>query len=172
MLKTGKISGEDQRHALDTIYRNARSQSQLIDDLLDTSRLITGNLSLNLTPTSIIPIIKSALDVVRPMAEAKQITLTQTYDSEIDTITCDAHRLQQMIWNLLTNAVKFTPPKGTVEIRLKRTENVVKIIVIDTGQGIAPRISAVCFRPFQPGGQLKHKKTQRFRIRDWRLFVI
>jgi signal transduction histidine kinase/DNA-binding response OmpR family regulator len=158
MLKTGKITGEEQQHALETIYRNARSQSQLIDDLLDTSRLITGNLSLNLTPTSIIPIIKSALDVVRPMAEAKEIKLSQVYDSEIDTITCDPHRLQQMIWNLLTNAVKFTPPKGTVEIRLERNDNVVKIIVTDSGQGIAPEFLPYVFDRFSQADSSSTRK--------------
>jgi signal transduction histidine kinase/DNA-binding response OmpR family regulator len=158
MLKTGKIKGDEQQHALDTIYRNARSQSQLIDDLLDTSRLITGNLSLNISPTSVIPIIKSALDVVRPMAEAKEVILTEKYDSEIDTLTCDPHRLQQMIWNLLTNAVKFTPQQGTVEIRLERTEDFVKIVVSDTGQGIAPDFLPYVFDRFSQADSSSTRK--------------
>jgi CheY-like chemotaxis protein len=158
MLKTGKIKGDEQQHALDTIYRNARSQSQLIDDLLDTSRLITGNLSLNISPTSVIPIIKSALDVVRPMAEAKEVILTEKYDSEIDTLTCDPHRLQQMIWNLLTNAVKFTPQQGTVEIRLERTEDFVKIVVRDTGQGIAPDFLPYVFDRFSQADSSSTRK--------------
>src|SRR5687767_4142180 len=109
ILNTGKLTEEEQRSALDTIYRNARSQSQLIDDLLDTSRLITGNLHLNLSPTPVVPTIQAAIDVVRPAAEAKSITVTTKFTSDIETITCDAQRLQQMVWNLLTNAVKFTP---------------------------------------------------------------
>jgi signal transduction histidine kinase/DNA-binding response OmpR family regulator len=158
MLKTGKIKGDEQQHALDTIYRNARSQSQLIDDLLDTSRLITGNLSLNLSPTSIIPIIKSALDVVRPMAEAKEVILSEKYDSEIDMLTCDPHRLQQMIWNLLTNAVKFTPPKGTVEIKLERTDDFVKIVVTDSGQGIEPEFLPYVFDRFSQADSSSTRK--------------
>jgi signal transduction histidine kinase len=106
--------------ALETIYRNAKSQAQLIDDLLDTSRLITGNLHLNLSPTPIIPVIEAALNIVRPAAEAKDITLSTVYNSDIDTLTCDSQRLQQMVWNLLTNAVKFTPSDGKIEVRLEQ----------------------------------------------------
>jgi CheY-like chemotaxis protein/nitrogen-specific signal transduction histidine kinase len=137
MLQTGKITGDEQIRALETIYRNAKSQAQLIDDLLDTSRLITGNLNLNLSPTAIVPIIESALDVVRPGAEAKGISLSSVYNLEAETVICDAHRLQQMIWNLLTNAVKFTPPDGSVEIKLEQEGEAIKIIVSDSGQGIS-----------------------------------
>jgi len=136
MLQTGRIRGDEQNRALETIYRNAKSQAQLIDDLLDTSRLITGNLSLNLSPTAIAPVIESALDVVRPGAEAKGITLLSVNNLEVETVMCDAHRLQQMIWNLLTNAVKFTPPDGHVEIKVEQAGEAIKIIVSDTGHGI------------------------------------
>jgi signal transduction histidine kinase/DNA-binding response OmpR family regulator len=149
MLQTGKVTGVDHDRALETIYRNAKSQAQLIDDLLDTSRLITGNLRLNLSPTSIVPIIESALDVVRPGAEAKGITLSAVYSSESETITCDSHRLQQMIWNLLTNAVKFTPPDGSVEIRLEKITDAVKITISDSGQGISPEFLPFVFDRFR-----------------------
>ena len=158
MLQTGRIGDEDRRHALETIYRNAKSQAQLIDDLLDTSHLITGNLRLNLSPTPIIPIIESALDVVRPAAEAKGISLANIYDSEVETITCDSHRLQQMIWNLLTNAVKFTPPNGQVEIKLEQSDEFVKIIVTDTGQGISPGFLPFVFDRFRQADSSSTRK--------------
>lgn len=138
ILNTGKLTDDEQRTALDTIYRNARSQSQLIDDLLDTSRLITGNLHLNLSPTAVVPIIQAAIDVVRPAAEAKSIKVETKFTSDVDTITCDTQRLQQMVWNLLTNAVKFTPDEGHIEIAFERDQNNVLIGVKDTGHGISP----------------------------------
>ncbi|MDQ6787348.1 MAG: response regulator [Acidobacteriota bacterium] len=149
MLQTGKIVGDEQQRALETIYRNAKSQAQLIDDLLDTSRLITGNLNLNLSPSAIIPIIESALDVVRPGAEAKGISLSSVYNLEVEKIICDAHRVQQMIWNLLTNAVKFTPPDGSVEIKLEQDGDTIKIIVSDTGQGISDEFLPFVFDRFR-----------------------
>lgn len=149
MLQAGKLQGEGQEHALETIYRNAKSQAQLIDDLLDTSRLITGNLFLNLSPTPIVPIIESALDVVRMAAEAKGITLSTVYNSEVETITCDSQRLQQMIWNLMTNAVKFTPPDGQVKVTLEQNNDAVQIIVSDTGQGISPEFLPFVFERFR-----------------------
>jgi signal transduction histidine kinase/DNA-binding response OmpR family regulator len=149
ILQSKKLSGEEHTMALETIYRNAKSQAQLIDDLLDTSRLITGNLHLNLSPTPLIPIIEEALNIVRPAAEAKGITLESVYNADIESITCDSQRLQQMIWNLLTNAVKFTPPEGKIEIRLEQTDETVKIIVTDTGQGISEDFLPFVFDRFR-----------------------
>jgi signal transduction histidine kinase/DNA-binding response OmpR family regulator len=149
MLQSGKVGQDEQNRALETIYRNAKSQAQLIDDLLDTSRLITGNLRLNLSPISIAPIIESALNVVRPGAEAKGITLSAVFNSEDDTVICDSHRLQQMIWNLLTNAVKFTPPHGRVEIKLDQYNEIVKITISDTGQGISSEFLPFVFDRFR-----------------------
>lgn len=149
MLHSGKIKREDQPRALDTIYRNAKSQAQLIDDLLDTSRLITGNLRLNLSPTTLVPLIESALDTVRPAAEAKNIALSSVFESNVESIICDSRRLQQMVWNLLTNAVKFTPPGGLVEIKTERGEDTVKIVVADTGQGISPDFLPFVFDRFR-----------------------
>ncbi|HEY0658379.1 MAG TPA: ATP-binding protein, partial [Pyrinomonadaceae bacterium] len=158
MLQAGKISDDDGQHALETIYRNAKSQAQLIDDLLDTSHLITGNLRLNLSPTPIIPIIESALDVVRPAAEAKGISLSNIYLSEVESITCDSHRLQQMIWNLLTNAVKFTPQNGEVEIKLEQSGEFIKIVVTDTGQGISPEFLPFVFDRFRQADSSSTRK--------------
>lgn len=149
MLNTGKLTDADRDRALETIYRNAKSQAQLIDDLLDTSRLITGNLRLNLSPTSVVKVIESALDVVRPAAAAKKINLSAVYNSKIETVTCDSHRLQQMIWNLLTNAVKFTPNGGNVEIALEQSGNNIQIKVKDTGQGIPGEFLPFVFDRFR-----------------------
>ncbi|HZH35558.1 MAG TPA: ATP-binding protein, partial [Pyrinomonadaceae bacterium] len=149
MIQTGRLEDTDQNRALETIHRNARAQAQLIDDLLDTSRLITGNLRLNLTPTQIIPVIESAIDVVRPAAEVKGITISTSFSSEVPTLTCDSHRLQQMIWNLLTNAVKFTPTGGLVEVRLEQNGDNLHIIVRDTGQGISPEFLPFVFDRFR-----------------------
>jgi signal transduction histidine kinase/response regulator RpfG family c-di-GMP phosphodiesterase len=149
ILNTGKLDDDERRTALETIYRNARSQSQLIDDLLDTSRLITGNMHLNLSPTAVVPTIQTAIDVVRPAAEAKSISIETRFTSDIDTITCDTQRLQQMVWNLLTNAVKFTPDKGRVEISYERRDNSVCISVSDTGNGIEPEFLPLVFDRFR-----------------------
>ena len=149
ILNTGKLSPEEQRGALDTIYRNARSQSQLIDDLLDTSRLITGNLHLNLSPTEVVPTIEAAIEVVRPAAEAKSITIETRFTSDVATITCDTQRLQQMVWNLLTNAVKFTPDNGRIEVGYERVDHGVRIVVSDTGHGISPEFLPLVFDRFR-----------------------
>jgi CheY-like chemotaxis protein/anti-sigma regulatory factor (Ser/Thr protein kinase) len=106
-------------------------------------------LRLNLSPTEIVPVIESAIDVVRPGAEAKGIKISTSYNSTIDTITCDPQRLQQMIWNLLTNAVKFTPQNGSVEIKLEQTEGKVQIVVTDSGQGISPDFLPFVFDRFR-----------------------
>lgn len=142
------IEADEKKMALETIHRNAKSQAQLIDDLLDTSRLITGNLLLNLGPTEIVPVIRAAIDVVRPSADAKQVSIETDFDPDIDTITCDPQRLQQMVWNLLTNAVKFTPRDGRVDVSLKRSETGVAITVKDNGAGISPEFLPHVFDRF------------------------
>jgi signal transduction histidine kinase/DNA-binding response OmpR family regulator len=149
IIQGGKLAAEEQNDALETIYRNAKSQAQLINDLLDTSRLITGNLRLNLSPTSVIAIIETALDVVRPTAEAKGIKFSTVYNSKVEEITCDSQRLQQMIWNLLTNAVKFTPAGGEIKIALEQNKDKIQIVVSDTGQGISSDFLPFVFDRFR-----------------------
>jgi signal transduction histidine kinase/DNA-binding response OmpR family regulator len=149
ILNTGKLDAEEQRSALETIYRNARSQSQLIDDLLDTSRLITGNLHLNLSPTDVANTIMAAIDVVRPAADAKSIAIETRFISDVTSITCDSQRLQQMVWNLLTNAVKFTPEEGRITIDFEHVGNNVRISVTDTGHGISPEFLPLVFDRFR-----------------------
>ncbi len=149
IMNSGGLTPEEQTTALETIYRNAKSQAQLIDDLLDTSRLIAGNLALNLGPTEIIPAIQAAIDVVRPAAEAKRISITTDFASDVDTITCDSQRLQQMVWNLLMNAVKFTPNDGRIDVRFEHVNDDVRIVVRDTGRGISPEFLPFVFDRFR-----------------------
>jgi len=102
-----------------------------LDDLLDTSRLITGNLHLTLSPTEVVPTIEAAIEVVRPAAEAKSITIETRFTSDVASITCDTQRLQQMVWNLLTNAVKFTPDNGRIEVESKAGKAEMRALVTD-----------------------------------------
>ncbi len=124
--------------ALQTIERNAERQSQLIEDLLDTTRILSGKLRLDAQPLYLDALLEEALDVVRPAAEAKEIEMCATFDAPSGLILGDANRLQQVFWNLLSNAIKFTEPGGRVEARLERDDAEVRIIVSDTGKGIAP----------------------------------
>ncbi len=158
ILQTGKLEPKKQEDALNTIFRNAKSQAQLIDDLLDTSRLMTGNLLLNLSPTPVIPLIEAAIDAVRPAAEAKEITFSTAYRSKIATITCDAQRLQQIIWNLLTNAVKFTPADGQVNVALEQSKDTIQIIVSDNGEGIPAEFLPFVFDRFRQADSSSTRK--------------
>jgi signal transduction histidine kinase/DNA-binding response OmpR family regulator len=137
LLRSGKLPEETAASALETIERNARAQSQLIDDLLDVSRIITGKLSLDAHPVSLAPIIEAAINSVRPSAEAKNIRLEMELDQSPGMVAGDGNRLQQVVWNLFSNAIKFTPVGGQVQVRLKRVNSHVEIRVSDTGQGIS-----------------------------------
>jgi signal transduction histidine kinase/response regulator RpfG family c-di-GMP phosphodiesterase len=158
ILQSGKLAPERQEDALATIFRNAKTQAQLINDLLDTSRLMTGNLLLNLSPTPIIPVVEAAIDAVRPTAEAKDIIFSTHFNAEVESITCDPQRLQQIIWNLLTNAVKFTPSGGEVRIALEQTDDTVQIIVTDNGEGIAPDFLPFVFDRFRQADSSSTRK--------------
>lgn len=149
ILNAGGLTESEQKNALEAIFRNAKSQSQLIDDLLDTSRLIGGNVHLDLSPTEIAPLIANAIEVAKPAAVAKNITISREFRSDVSKITCDAQRLQQMVWNLLTNAVKFTPGGGSVEIVCEHAGNSIEITVRDTGSGIAPEFLPHVFDRFR-----------------------
>jgi signal transduction histidine kinase/DNA-binding response OmpR family regulator len=137
LLRSGTLPGETIDSALETIERNARAQSQLIDDLLDVSRIITGQLRLDMSPVEIDGIIAAAVDSMRPAASAKNIALHAELESMPGPILGDATRLQQIAWNLLSNAVKFTPKDGSVKVWLRRINSHVEVRVEDTGQGIS-----------------------------------
>ena len=136
VLRSGKLDAATAERALETIERNARSQAQLIADLLDISRIITGKLRLDPKPVELPSIIEAALDSARPAAEAKGIHLDVFLDPLMSPMLGDADRLQQIVWNLLSNAIKFTPQGGRVEVRLTEATPNAVIQVADTGVGI------------------------------------
>ncbi len=159
LLQTGKLNAERQADALATIERNAKLQSQLIEDLLDISRIMQGKLSLTVAPINLTFVISSALETVRLAASAKNIKIVLDLDNTIAPISGDAVRLQQVVWNLLTNAVKFTPHSGQVTIGLRQVDRLAQIRVIDTGKGIAPNFLPHVFEYFR---QEDGSTTRRF----------
>jgi CheY-like chemotaxis protein/nitrogen-specific signal transduction histidine kinase len=136
MLHGGKLDETTAQRAVNSIERNAKSQAHLIEDLLDISRIITGKLRLDVRPVDLAPIIETAVDGVRPAADAKDIRLLKVIDERAGLISGDPDRLQQVLWNLLSNAIKFTPRGGRVQVRFERVESYAQITVSDTGQGI------------------------------------
>lgn len=149
MLRSSPLSEEKQARALETIERNAKIQVQLVEDLLDFNRVITGKLRLSLAPVEPGGVIEAAVDVVRPAADAKNVRLQVLLDPDAGTLNGDAERLQQIVWNLLSNAVKFTPKGGRVYVRMQREDSHVEIVVADTGVGIAPAFLPHVFQPFR-----------------------
>ena len=136
LLRTGTIDESKIDKAIDIIDRNAKIQDQLIDDLLDVSRIIRGSMKLNLQPILLNEAIVASIDTILPTAEAKKIAINIQLDTDTIKIKADRQRLQQIFWNLLINAVKFTPTDGTVTISSKILVNTVAIEIADTGQGI------------------------------------
>lgn len=149
ILQNQNPDEETKAYALDVIIRNARSQSRLIEDLLDIARVGKGKLRVELEPTELIPIIEAAVETVKPAALAEQINLTQTLDRAADFINGDEDRLRQVIENLLSNAVKFTASGGSVEVRLKREGDQAKLTVSDTGQGFSSEFQPLIFERFR-----------------------
>lgn len=149
MLRAGKLDDSMFEKALETIERNALSQAQLIEELLDVSRIITGKLRLDVRPIDLTKVVAVAVDSVRPTAENKYIRLQVVIDPRADIISGDAERLQQALWNLLSNAIKFTPKNGRVQVRLERVNSHVEIIVSDTGEGIDPGFLPYVFERFR-----------------------
>src|SRR4029077_5150781 len=127
---------ETSKHALETVERNAKSQAQLIEDLVDVSRIAGGKLQLDVKPVDLSALIYAAADIVRPAANARGVLLEILIDPAVSPAAGDAARLQQIIWNLLSNAVKFTPRNGYVYITLRRVESFAEVEVRDTGIGI------------------------------------
>ncbi|MBL1178309.1 PAS domain S-box protein [Pantanalinema sp. GBBB05] len=149
LLQNGKLDAVRQREALATIERNAKLQTQLIDDLLDISRIMRGKLSLTVASVSLPYVIAAALETVRLAAEAKHIQIRLDLAPAVTLISGDAARLQQVIWNLLTNAVKFTPNGGQVTVELRQLHQLAQIRVIDTGKGINPQFLPYVFEYFR-----------------------
>ncbi|MBD1812283.1 PAS domain S-box protein [Microcoleus vaginatus DQ-U2] len=136
LLRTGRLDGTKTQQALETIERNAKLQAQLIEDLLDVSRILQGKMTLNVAPVNLPAMIEAALETVRLAAEAKHIQLQTTFNPISGTVSGDSNRLQQVVWNLLSNAVKFTPTGGRIDVELEQVGMYAQIQVKDTGKGI------------------------------------
>ncbi len=151
MLQAGQVDEATRARALEVIVRQSNAQVQLIDDLLDVSRIRVGKMRLDLRQVALPVVIEGALDAVRPAATAKGIRLQPVIDPLVGRVTGDPQRLQQVVWNLLMNSVKFTPKGGRVQVYLQRVNSQVEIVVSDDGQGIPADVLPFVFEPFRQG---------------------
>jgi PAS domain S-box-containing protein len=149
LLRRGTLDSGKTAVALETIERNAELQVQLIEDLLDISRILQGKLSLNSTPINLKTTLKAAIETVSLAAEAKNIQIQTQLEPNVGDVLGDATRLQQVVWNLLTNAIKFTPTGGRIEVELKTIDSSAQIQVRDTGKGIKPEFIPYVFDTFR-----------------------
>jgi len=149
LLRSGHVTANQQEVALGAIEHSASAQEQLIEDLLDISRLVSGRLRLEIRETDIVPVIQGAIETVRPAAELKGVRLEAHLSSPLGALRIDPDRVRQVVWNLIHNAVKFTPAGGRVTIRLHRARDLLRIEVKDTGQGIAKSFLPHVFERFR-----------------------
>ena len=149
VLRDGHADPEDLAHGLGTIERNARVQTQIIEDLLEMSRIISGKVRLDVQRIDLAPVVQASIDTVLPTAEAKGVRLQVILDPAARPVSGDPNRLQQVFWNLLSNAIKFTPKGGRVQVLLERVNSHLEVSVIDTGEGIAPEFLPHVFDRFR-----------------------
>ncbi|MBE8997295.1 AAA family ATPase [Nostoc sp. LEGE 12447] len=149
LMRSRKLDQATSDRALETIERNAKLQTQLIEDLLDVSRILQGKLNLNFGPINLVSVIEAAIETVRLSAQAKSIEIQTIIESGVGPVLGDGNRLQQVIWNILSNAIKFTPSGGQVKIKLAQVGSQVQICVTDTGKGIAPEFLPYVFDYFR-----------------------
>jgi signal transduction histidine kinase len=149
LLQSDDLDAEMIASGLATIERNATAQARLIDDLLDISRITNGKMRINVRPIVLAPIVRDVIETMRPAAIAKNIELQVAFNGGVKIILGDSDRLQQVFWNLLTNAIKFTPSGGRIMVTVNRTESVMEVIVSDTGIGISPEFLPYVFERFR-----------------------
>jgi PAS domain S-box-containing protein len=149
LLSAGRIDGGMAARAVEAIERNARAQAQLVEDILDVSRVISGKLHLKVGPVDLVSVINAAIDSVQPAADSRGIHFEMTLDPSVRRISGDAARLQQVVWNLLSNAIKFTPQGGLIEVCLEHVGSQVHISISDNGPGISPEFLPFVFDRFR-----------------------
>jgi signal transduction histidine kinase/CheY-like chemotaxis protein len=158
ILRAKGSEDEDVVEGLAVIERNTKAQVQLIGEVLDVSRIVSGKLRLEMRPCELVEIINAGIDVVRPGAEAREITLDVQLDPAASRATCDATRIQQVVWNLMSNAVKFTPKGGKIRVTLARDKSSLQIEVCDNGQGISPELLPYVFDRFRQADSSSRRK--------------
>jgi signal transduction histidine kinase/CheY-like chemotaxis protein len=151
MLASGKLDAEQSAQAVRAIERGGWAQSRVIEDLLDASRIVGGKLEIATRPTRLQAVVAAAVESLRPAAEAKRIEVHTSLDSRLATIAGDPDRLQQVVWHLVSNAIKFTPSGGAVDVGLEWSANEVTLSVADTGIGFEPQVAAYLFERFRQG---------------------
>jgi signal transduction histidine kinase/CheY-like chemotaxis protein len=145
----GPLDDRARVRAIDAIIRNSNAQVQLIDDLLDVARIVTGKMRLDVRAVDLVPVVEAAIESVRPAFDSKGLRLDSVLDTGAGRVIGDSGRLHQVVWNLLMNSVKFTPRGGAVEVRLQRVDSHVELTVSDSGEGIAAHLLPVIFDRFQ-----------------------
>lgn len=160
MLKAGGLNRETEQKALDTINRNALLQARLISDLLDVSRIVSGKLHLDLKPVDLPAVIRAAVDTLRVPMEEKEIRIDMALESDPGAIQGDAFRLQQVVWNLVSNAIKFAPRQGNIQVLLAKQDRNVELSVQDDGPGIRPDFLPHIFEPFRQGDSSSTRSHQ------------
>jgi signal transduction histidine kinase len=151
LLASGMLDATHTRRAVQAIERAGWAQSRLIEDLLDVSRIVAGTLELTVQTTAVQPLVEAAVDSLRAAADVKRIAVEVTLDPALPPIAADADRLKQVVWNLVSNAIKFTPSGGQVDVRLSATPDEARLTVRDTGIGFGPDVGAHLFERFRQG---------------------
>jgi PAS domain S-box-containing protein len=164
LLRAGKLDGAASRAAWERLEHSARLLTKLIDDLLDVSRIATGKLRLEMRPFELAPVVEAALDVVRPAARSKEVQIELQVEPGVGLVFGDPDRLQQVAWNLLANAVKFTSEGGQVRVRIERVGAHARLTVADNGHGIGPELLPLVFERFQQGAGVEVRRHGGFGI--------
>ncbi len=159
LLRGGILTAEKAERGLETLERNAQSLTQIVEDVLDVSRIVSGKIRLDVQPVELPLVIHNAVATVQPAADARGVRVQTIVDPRVGPVSGDPDRLQQVVWNLLSNAVKFTPKLGRVQVRLERINSHVELIVSDTGAGIKPEFLPYVFERFRQGDAGTTRKT-------------